>query len=132
MKYLLDTNVCIRYLTGRSVSVKNNIESIDKSSLLLCAVVKGELAYGARKSNNPEKSLEILKGFFSSFADLPYDAVAAEQFGIIRVSLEKQGMPIGPYDMLIAAIAIANSVSLVTHNTREFSRIAGLSIVDWE
>lgn len=132
MKYLLDTNVCIRYLTGRSISIKNKIETIGGSSLYLCSVVRGELEYGARKSNNPDKSLHTLKGFLSNFPDLPYDSAAAEQYGIIRASLEKQGTPIGPYDMQIAAIAISNTVTLITHNTKEFCRINGLSIVDWE
>jgi tRNA(fMet)-specific endonuclease VapC len=132
MKYLLDTNVCIRYLTGRSIPVKNRIESINDSSLFLCSVVRGELEYGARKSNNPDRSLQTLKGFLSYFPDLPFDSAAAEQYGIIRALLEKQGTPIGPYDMQIAAIAISTGATLVTHNTKEFGRINGLSIIDWE
>ena len=63
---------------------------------------------------------------------LPFDDDAAEAYGQIRAKLEKIGKPIGPNDFLIAAIAVANDVRLVTHNTGEFSRVQGLRIVDWE
>lgn len=132
MKYLLDTNVCIQFITGRSPAVKEKIESSDLSSLFICSVVRGELEYGARKSNNPEKTLSILKNFLSNFQRIDYDSAAAEQYGIIRIELEKQGIPIGPYDMQIASIALANSFTLVSHNTREFNRIKGLLLEDWE
>jgi tRNA(fMet)-specific endonuclease VapC len=132
MNYLLDTNVCIRFLTGRSIPVKNKIESLDSRSLFICSVVRGELFYGANKSNNPEKSLSVLKNFLSNFPDINYDSVACEQYGIIRAYLEKNGTPIGPYDIQIAAIALANKFTLVTHNIKEFSRISGISLEDWE
>ncbi len=132
MKYLLDTNVCIQFITGRSVVLKEKIESTDISSLFICSVVRGELEYGARKSNNPEKTLSVLQNFLSSFPEISYDSAAAKQYGIIRADLEKQGTPIGPYDMQIAAIALANNFTLVTHNTKEFKRINNLLIEDWE
>jgi tRNA(fMet)-specific endonuclease VapC len=64
--------------------------------------------------------------------NLPFDDFAAEIYGRIRAELEAAGMLIGPYDMMIAAIALANDLTLVTHNTREFGRVAGLKIEDWE
>jgi tRNA(fMet)-specific endonuclease VapC len=94
--------------------------------------VSGELEYGARKSNNPEKTLSVLRSFLSSFPETGYDSAAAERYGIIRANLEKQGTPIGPYDMQIAAIALANNFTLVTHNTGEFKRINDLLFDDWE
>lgn len=132
MRYLLDTNVCIRFITGRCLPLKEKIENTDISSMLICSVVRGELEYGARKSNNPEKALSVLKKFLSNFPEIGYDSVAAEQYGIIRAELEKKGTPIGPYDMQIAAIVLANSFTLVTHNTREFERIDSLLLEDWE
>ncbi|MEW6527539.1 MAG: PIN domain-containing protein [Spirochaetota bacterium] len=98
----------------------------------MCSVVRGELEYGARKSNNPEKTLAILKEFLACFPEISYDSSAAECYGIIRAELEKQGTPIGPYDMQIAAIALANNFTLVTHNIKEFQRIKNLRIEDWE
>jgi tRNA(fMet)-specific endonuclease VapC len=100
--------------------------------LLLCSVVKAELFYGAMKSANPEKTLAKQQRFINRFTSLPFDDKAVETYGRIRAQLEKLGTPIGPNDLLIAAIAVANHVTLVTHNTREFSRIEGLEIEDWE
>ncbi len=132
MNYLLDTNVCIRFLTGRSTSIKNKIKNIDLSSLFICSAVRGELEYGARKSNNPEKSITVLKDFLSNFQEVNFDTIAAEHYGIIRAALEKQGLPIGPYDLQIASIALAHNFALVSHNTGEFSRIPHLQLEDWE
>lgn len=70
--------------------------------------------------------------FFYRFHSLPFDDLAAEVAGRVRACLDAQGTPIGPLDLLIAATAIANNVTLVTHNTREFGRVTGLQIVDWE
>ena len=132
MKYLLDTNVCIQFITGRSLAIKEKIESSDLSSIFICSVVKGELEYGARKSRHPEKTLSVLKSFLSNLQEIDYNYAAAEQYAIIRAELEKQGLPIGPYDMQIASIALANSFTLVSHNIREFKRIKDLLIEDWE
>ena len=63
---------------------------------------------------------------------LSFDDRAAEAYGTIRGDLEKQGTPIGPNDLLIAAIALANSAILITHNSREFGRVAALKMEDWE
>jgi len=132
MKYLLDTNACIQFITGRSIPLKEKIQSLDISSLFICSIVRGELEYGARKSNNPEKTLSLLRSFTSRLQEIGYDTAAAEKFGIIRANLEKKGTPIGPYDMQIAAIALANNFTLVTHNTKEFKRINDILLEDWE
>jgi len=132
MNYLLDTNVCIRFLTGRSQSIKDKIEKTDISALFICSVVRGELEYGARKSNNPERTFSVLREFLSNFPEVDFNTRAAEYFGLVRSELEKKGQTIGPYDMQIAAIALANDFILVTHNMKEFERIRNLKIEDWE
>lgn len=132
MTYLLDTNACIRYLNGQSESLRQQITTKKPQEIVLCSVVKAELFYGARKSSNPQKSLAIQQQFVNHFASLPFDDKAAEEYSEIRADLEKSGTPIGPNDLLIAAIAVANDITLVTHNTREFSRVKGLEIEDWE
>jgi tRNA(fMet)-specific endonuclease VapC len=91
-----------------------------------------ELYYGADRSTQTERNLAILERFFSQFAVLPLDPAAARVAGRIRAELLASGTPIGPYDFQIAAIAIVNNLTLVTHNTREFSRVSGLAIEDWE
>jgi tRNA(fMet)-specific endonuclease VapC len=94
--------------------------------------VKAELYYGAYRSSRLESNLELYREFFSEFVSLPFDGRAAEVYGRIRVQLERLGTPIGPNDLHIASITIANNLILVTHNTREFSRVEGLEIEDWE
>ena len=130
--YLLDTNACIRILNGSSPTLANRLRAHRPSELRICAIVKAELIYGAYKSSKPAANLRLLDRFFAPFHSLPFDDGCAVQFGIIRQDLERTGSPIGPYDMLIAATALAGDLVLVTHNTREFSRIPGLHLEDWE
>jgi tRNA(fMet)-specific endonuclease VapC len=132
MTYLLDTNTCIRYLNGRSKSIRQQLEATQPQDIVLCSVVKAELFYGAVKSAKPEENLVRQHRFASRFVSLPFDDNAAEVYGQIRARLEKLGTPIGPNDLLIAAIAIANDVTLVTHNMGEFGRVESLKLEDWE
>jgi len=132
MRYLLDTNVCVMYLNGRSISVRDRLRSISIEEIVVCSLVKAELFYGAMRSNSPTQTLERQQGFLESFASLPFDDEAAIICGQIRAHLASAGTPIGAYDLQIAAIALANNLTLVTHNTREFGRVDGLQIEDWE
>ncbi len=132
MTYLLDTNACIRYLNRRSVGVLRRLQALKPQDVAVCSVVKAELFYGAMRSNNLRKTLAKQQKFLSQFVSLPFDDRAAKVYGKIRAELAAKGTPIGPNDLMIAAIAIVNNVTLVTHNTREFSRVNGLRIEDWE
>jgi tRNA(fMet)-specific endonuclease VapC len=132
MKYLLDTNVCIRYLNGQSDKIRQKLIMKNPEEIVLCSVVKAELIYGAEKSGNPTRNLQRLSLFVKPFISLPFDDKAAEIYGQIRNRLEQAGTPIGPNDLMIASIAIANNVILVTHNTTEFGRVDNLHIEDWE
>lgn len=132
MKYLLDTNACIVYL-NRSVSgVRRRLEATPSDDIAVCSIVKAELFYGALRSRNFERTLAQQQRFLNQFVSLPFDDQASLTYSRIRVQLEAEGTPIGPYDLQIAAIAIANTLILVTHNTREFGRIEALQIEDWE
>jgi len=132
MNWLLDTNVCIRYLNGRVPKLRQRVNAAQHSDLLVCSVVKAELYYGAARSSDPARTLATQRSFVSLFKSLVFDDAAAETYGQIRAELAAKGQPIGPNDLLIAAIAMANGVTLVTHNTDEFSRVTGLRIEDWE
>ncbi len=132
LKYLLDTNACIRYISGRSVPLRDKIIKISADKISICSIVKAEMFYGSMKSQNPQKSLKEQKEFLDLFQSLPFDDEAALIFGEIRADLAKKGTPIGAYDFQIAAIALANNLTLITHNTSEFSRIGNLKIEDWE
>lgn len=132
MKYLLDTNVCISYLNNAASLVRTRMQMLKPTEIVLCSIVDAELYYGVMKSATPSKNLVRLTPFLSQFVSLPFDNMAAREFGRIRADLAKAGTPIGPYDLQIAAIALVNRLTLVTHNTREFGRIAGLQLEDWE
>lgn len=132
MRYLLDTNVCIRYLNGKSESISQQLGRLASEEIVLCSVVKAELLYGVQKSGNPTRNLQKFYHFAYPFVSFSFDDKAAEVYGRIRSLLEKAGKPIGPNDLMIAAIAIANDVILVTHNVHEFSQVKNLRFEDWE
>jgi len=132
MHYLLDTNVCVVYLNGRSPSVRDRLLSTPADDMAVCSVVKAELFYGAFRSNNPTRTLERQQAFLARFVSLPFEDEAALLAGQMRARLASAGTPIGSYDLQIAAIALTNNLTLVTHNTREFKRVDELQIEDWE
>lgn len=130
--YLLDTNVCIRLLNETHAGLRSQFQSRSPADIALCSVVKAELLFGARRSSRVEGNLQRLKLFFAPLASLPFDDLCAEHYGLIRTDLLAQGKPIGPNDLIIAAIARAHDATLVTHNTAEFGRVIGLRMEDWE
>lgn len=132
MIYLLDTNVCIRFLNGRAPSLVERLLGTPEEEVAVCSVVKAEMFYGAMKSTDPPRTLAVQIEFVARFRSFPFDDAAAHEYGRIRAELEQHGTPIGPNDLMIAAIALANDLTLVTHNTRHFGRIAGLLLEDWE
>jgi tRNA(fMet)-specific endonuclease VapC len=132
LKYLPDTNACVAYLRGQSSKIIARFAACPFEDIVLCDIVKAELYYGAFKSARTEINIIQIETFFAPFASIPFDTNAAAVFGRIRRELEAVGTPIGPYDLLIAAIALANNLTLVTHNTREFGRMTALKVDDWE
>ncbi len=132
MKYLLDTNTCIRYLNGRSPAVFQRLNALSPAEVCVCSVVKFELRYGALRSDYVDRTLAEQEKFLKQFVSLPFDDAAHHHAARIRADLFRVGTPIGPYDLLIASIALANGLILVTHNTGEFGRVVGLQIEDWE
>jgi tRNA(fMet)-specific endonuclease VapC len=132
VKYLLDTNTCIAVLTGREPTLTERWKRARAHEIRLCSIVKAELRFGAEKSTRRELTLQKLEVFFARFRSLPFDDAAAQVYGTVRAELARQGRPIGPNDTLIAAIALAHDLVLVTHNTEEFRRVSGLTIEDWQ
>ncbi len=132
MKYLLDTNVCVRYLNGEPIRLQRRLQATDLEDIAVCSVVKMELFYGAMKSRNPDASWRRQQRFLSVLASLPFDDLAALIAGRIRAQLATLGTPIGFNDLLIASITLSHDLTLVTHNVGEFRRIEGLHIEDWE
>lgn len=130
--YLLDTNVCIRILNNRSPMLAARLRIQTPDELCLCSVTKAELVFGAYNSARPAENLRVLQVFFAPYVSLPFDDACADAYGRVRFDLQRQGTPIGGNDMLIAATAIANEAVLITANTREFARVTGLRLENWE
>jgi len=130
--HLLDTNAAIGVLNDSAPRVVARLHALEPGQVCLAAIVKAELLHGARRSRRVEENLGLLREFFAPFASLPFDDLCAEHYASIRTELEAAGTPIGAHDLLLAATARAYDLVLVTHNVREFSRVAGLRLEDWE
>jgi len=130
--YLLDTDACIRVLNGSSARVIGQLRSHAPAEIRISSVTRAELLHGARRSARVAENLRVLDSFFAPLVSVPFDDVYAEQYAVLRASLAAGGRPIGPNDLLIAATALAHDLTLVTSHLREFSRVAGLEIEDWE
>ena len=130
--YLLDTNACIRILNNSSLTLVRQLQQHMPSDIFLCSIVKGELVYGAYHSAHPAENLRVLEKFFEPFVSLPFDDPSSRIYGRIRSDLARNGKIIGPNDLLIASIAISNNLTLISANIREFGRVSGLSLENWE
>jgi len=131
VRYLLDTNVCVDYLTGRYPSVVARLRSASPDEVCTSSIVAAELRYGADRSRRSKENHAALERLFASLDTVDFDAAAAVAYGRIRTQLESSGGPIGSNDMLIAAHALALGLVLVTDNERELSRVLGLVVVNW-
>ena len=129
MRYLLDTNACVALLNNSSRSLSRRVRRHGVEEIGLPAAVAFELYYGAFKSREGDRNLSHLDRM--AFEIVPFDAADARAAGAIRRDLEVRGLPIGPYDLLIAGQARARDLVLVTANTREFERVDGLKVEDW-
>ncbi len=131
MSYLLDTNICIYIIKRKPQSVIERLRQIPFNQLFISAITVAELEYGVRKSSFPDKNQSALNEFLNPFSMVNFDRNATIEYGNIRSELEKNGIPIGPLDMLIAAHAKSMDLTLVTNNERELSRVNGLQIENW-
>jgi len=132
-RYLLDTNICIHLINRRSgyEALLERIGQYRYGDLSISAITLAELRFGVAKSNRHAENQRRLEIFLARFADVDFDNEAASAYGPLRAELQAQGTPIGHLDMLIAAHALSLGAVMVTHNTREFARIRGLSLEDW-
>lgn len=130
--FLLDTNVWAVYLRGKSPQVRLRLAAQPAAEIALGSVVLAELFFGTLRSANPPENRTAVAALIAPYICLPFDEAAADRFASLRLHLESLGTPIGPYDLQIAAIALAHGCTVVTHNTAEFGRVPGLLIEDWE
>lgn len=128
--FLLDTNTLIYFFKGVG-RVADNLLARSPKDIAVPSIALFELEVGIAKSNKPEKRRQQLDALISLVSILPFEAGAAKAAAAVRAGLETAGTPIGPYDTLIAGIALSNQAILVTHNTKEFSRVERLRLEDW-
>ena len=131
MKYLLDTNFCISIFRGHALACER-LQSVSPDESAVSVISVYELKTGAAKCHRPKVELDKLSKFLAPLTIIPFDEASAQQAAIIRAALERVGNIIGPYDLLLAGQSIALDLTLITHNTQEFSRVEGLSLADWE
>lgn len=130
LRFLIDTDTAIELLRGRGSAPIERFQA-HASELALSSVSAYELWYGAERSRDPDTNRHAVNEFLSLFALVDFDVDAASHAAEIRAELAATGTPIGAYDLQIAAIARSRGMTVVTHNMREFARVAGLRCVDW-
>jgi tRNA(fMet)-specific endonuclease VapC len=132
--YLLDTDTCIGWLRQNQPQIVARIQAQAQTDIVLCSVVVAELLFGVERSDPAHRANNGMRvdQLRQQFTSLPFDDDAAVQYGRIRADLARRGLLIGGNDLLIAAIAVTRGCTLVTHNTAELSRVAGLPSVDWQ
>jgi tRNA(fMet)-specific endonuclease VapC len=131
MAFLLDTNACIDYFTGRYPRVVARIQGSSPENLFLSVVVVAELRYGADHSARRRTNHSRIDALIEEIEPLDFDLRAATTYGRVRAQLEADGTPIGPNDMLIGAHAHSRGLTVVTDNTAEFGRVKGLKVENW-
>ncbi len=131
MRYLLDTNICIYIIKRKPPEVLERLTSLEPEEVGVSSITVAELEYGMARSSRPRQNRDALINFLAPLQILAFDDEAARHYGDIRVHLEKAGQPIGAMDLLIAAHARSLSLTLVTNNEKEFSRVPGLVVENW-
>ena len=129
-KFLLDTDTCIHILRGRS-GVADRLSARRPDEIALSIVTVFELLAGAAKSQQPAREQKKMDLFLQPLSILDWNRPAAETAAQLRFYLEKTGHKIGPYDLLIAAQALASNLILVTGNRNEFNRVPQLQLETW-
>jgi tRNA(fMet)-specific endonuclease VapC len=131
MKFLLDTNICIYIIKQKPSEVLHKFNSYQVGDIGISSITVAELEFGVQKSQFPVKNQQALTQFLLPLQIADFDNAAAIIYGDIRARLEKQGIPIGSLDTLIAAHALSLRVTLITNNVREFSRVPKLKLENW-
>ncbi len=129
--FLLDTNICIYIAKGQPVGVRERLARHNVNQLAMSVITLGELQFGAEKSQARKRALDTIADLAQLIPVHALPLTAGEHYGHFRATLQKRGDPIGNNDLWLAAHARAEGWTLVTHNTREFVRVPGLTIENW-
>lgn len=131
MRYLIDTNIIIFALKNARSPSALRLSATPLTDQCVCSVVEAELLHGAHKYDDPTRREAVVTGFLAPYLSLSFDTEAARHYADIRHDLERRACIIGNNDLMIAAIALANDLTVVTHNVDEFRRVTGLRVEDW-
>lgn len=131
MKVMLDTNTCIAIIKRKPPQVLKRFNAYRVGEIGISWITLAELEFGVAKSQHVEKNQAALDEFILPLEIASFDHETARIYGRVRAALEKKGTPISSLDTMIGAHALALGVTLATNNTKEFSRIKGLNIIDW-
>lgn len=131
MKYYLDTNICIYFLKGANEHVRRRLLEKHPEEIKICSIVQAELLYGAEKSMKKKENLKRIEEFLFPFEIVAFGENESSSYSKIRAELEKDGILIGPNDLLIAATVVKNDGILITNNVKEFGRVNELQIENW-
>lgn len=127
--YMLDTDTVSYALRGEGRVAQRMLER-RPSELRLSAITLAELRFGADQKGS-RRLHRLIDAFVTAIQVLPFEADAATRFGLVASALKGAGTPIGHFDALIAAHALATGHTLVTNNIRHFTRVAGLEVESW-
>lgn len=134
MTYLLDSDAWITLMRAKSPALSAKVHATNPADIVLCSVVLAELLYGVHHAPPAKQAanMALVQQLRVQFVSIPFDDPAAEQYGMVRADLAARGLPIGPNDLMIASIALARGITVVSHNTAEFGRVPGLLLEDWQ
>ena len=131
MRRTLDTNICSYILRNHPLSMLERFASLDREQLWLSAIVAAELRFGATKLGVP-RFQSAVEAWLAGFDVKPWPLAATQHYAQIRTALERVGKPIGGMDLMIASHALAEESVVITNNTREFHRVPGLAVEEWQ
>lgn len=130
MRYLLDTNILV-YAYKNLGSCRRKLDAQEPQRICICPLNLYELSVGIAKSQQPQALQLFMNDMLQRYTQIAFDNGAASEAARVRGTLERLGTPIGPMDALFVGIALANDLTLVTRNTREFARVPNLAVEDW-
>ena len=130
MTYLLDTDTCIYWIKDIN-SVRNKVKEIGWEQICICSITVAELYFGAYNSQRVVENLNRAEEFIQNLPVVPLTVPALKKYGELKAELRRIGQTIAEFDLLIASVAVAENYTLVTNNTRHYSRISNLQLENW-
>ena len=131
MRYMLDTNICVYLIRKKPRDIRTKFEQYPITDFGISTITLAELTYGVAKSRATAQNRAALDQFLIPLTILDFDTAASTQYGVVRTALEALGLPIGAMDLLIAAHALSQNLTVVTNNVREFRQVPGLQVEEW-